>query len=278
MIIREASIDDWYKSQAFFKKIYRNNHPLHNKEFWIWQYGNPEYGKSFICLNHNDEIVGHIGIGFEGGIAWMLNAFIDEKYRGKGIMSKLFEIAGKHGNLAATGASELGLTMFKNRNWIRYYDLIRYVKVNPILKELSVENVCKSISISIDDLIIKDSHYFQQPGIKGLLLDDGSRAVSQQDVGGLRIVDFKKIEDLENQAWSLGYLWIDYVTSWNNLKIKDLEKNNWELDYKSVVPWLLNPIKKNVFCKIAFLSEFALDRRLVVNMSYSDHGRVGSIK
>jgi len=57
-----------------------------------------------------------------------------------------------------------------------------------------------------------------------LLLNDGSRVVSQENVGGLRVVDIKELNQLEQQAWELGYLWMDYITSWNDLKTKDLEK------------------------------------------------------
>ncbi len=39
MIIREATVKDWNELVVFFEKIYRANHPLHNKEFWEWQYG-----------------------------------------------------------------------------------------------------------------------------------------------------------------------------------------------------------------------------------------------
>ena len=65
MIIRVAELGDWEKLKSFFLKIYRLNHPLQNKEFWNWQYGNPKYGRSFICLNENNEIIGHLGANFE---------------------------------------------------------------------------------------------------------------------------------------------------------------------------------------------------------------------
>lgn len=277
MTIRVTTSMDWKILEQFFIRIYRENHPLHKKEFWEWQYGDEKFGRSFICLNDNEEIIGHVGVNFGGGLAWMLNAYLDEKYRGKGIMSNLFELASGYFPLAATGASELGLKMFKDMHWIRYYDLVRYVKINPVIKEIDIKNVCKSISVSIENLIIKDTHYFQQPSIKGLSLEEGSRAVSQEEVGGLRIVDFNNLQLLEEQAWQMGYLWMDYITSWNDFKTKNLERNGWVLDYKSVVPWRLNPIQKDFFCNIPYLSEEPLDKEFIVHRSYSDHGRIGSL-
>jgi hypothetical protein len=39
----------------------------------------------------------------------------------------------------------------------------------------------------------------------------------------------------------VGYNWVDYITSWNDLNIRNLEKMGWVLDCKSMlVPWRLN--------------------------------------
>ncbi|MGN7808395.1 GNAT family N-acetyltransferase [Flavobacterium johnsoniae] len=277
MITREATINDWDKLQEFFTRIYRENHPLQNKKFWEWQYGDPNYGQSFICLNDNGKIVGHVGGNFQGGIAWIINVYLDEECRGKGVLGKLYNLARKYYPLAATAANEAGLGLYKNMRWIRYYDLVRYVKINPDFKDENFEFLCKKIEVSIDDLIIKDTHYFQQPSIKGIKLKDGSRAVSQENTGGLRVVDIENIDLLEEEAWKLGYLWTDYITSWNDLKTKELEKNGWVLDYKSVIPWRLNPVEQNYFCDITFLSEEPLDKEFIVHRSFSDHGRIGSL-
>ncbi|OHT44601.1 GNAT family N-acetyltransferase [Flavobacterium tructae] len=278
MITREATIEDWEILYSFFKIIYRENHPLHNKEFWEWQFGNKEYGRSFICLNEKDEVVGHVGANFGGGLAWIINVYLNEECRGKGVLGKLYELARNYYPLAATAANEAGLGLYKNMRWIRYYDLVRYVKINPDLVETDFETVCRKVEVNVDRLIKKDTHYFQQPSIKGIVLEDGSRAVSQENVGGLRITDIENLGKLEAQAWQLGYLWIDYITSWNDLKTKDLEKNGWTLDYKNTVPWRLNPIEEKYFCDITFLSEKPLDNEFIVHRSYSDHGRIGSLK
>jgi hypothetical protein len=277
MITRVATIDDWDKLNIFFLKIYRENHPLHNKEFWEWQYGNEQFGRSFICLNENEEVTGHVGANFEGGLAWIINVYLEQECRGQGVLGKLYDLARKYYPLAATAANDAGLGLYKNMRWIRYYDLVRYVKINPSIKILKTDSLCRNITIDTKQLRVMDTHYFKQPGIKGLLLADGSRAVSQEKVGGLRVLCIENIQSLENEAWKLGYLWMDYITSWNDLKTKDLDKNGWVLDFKSVIPWRLDPIEENYFCDITFLSEAPLDSEFVVRRSYSDHGRVGSI-
>ena len=277
MKIREASIEDWTKLELFFKNIYRENHPLHKIEFWEWQFGDVKYGRSFIAINEKDEIVGHVGANFGGGKAWIINVYLNEECRGKGVLSRLYALARAYHPLAATAANEAGLGLYKNMRWYRYYDLVRYVKINPNLEDKSFANVCLPIQASVDSLIIRDDHYFQQPSIKGIQLKDDSTAVSQENVGGLRVVDIKNLDQLEDHAFELGYLWLDYITSWNDLKTKDLEKNGWVLDYKSVIPWRLNPVEENCFCDITFLSEEPLDREFVVHRSFSDHGRIGSL-
>ena len=277
MITREATIDDWDKLFEFFSRVYRNNHPLQNKEFWIWQYGDANFGRSLICINELGNIVGHVGANFGGGIAWIINVFIDEECRGKGILAKLYALARNYYPLAATAANEAGLGLYKNMRWIRYYDLVRYVKINPSISNINTEKVCETIIVEVDNLISKESHYFRQPTIKGIVLNDGSKAVSQEKVGGLRVVCINDLNKLESQSWQLGYNWMDYITSWNDLKTRDLEKNDWVLDHKNVVPWRLNPVEENYFCDITFLSEEPLDKEFVVHRSYSDHGRIGSV-
>jgi len=277
MITREATIKDWHKLELFFTKIYRENHPLQNKGFWEWQYGDEKFGRSFICLNVQGEVVGHVGANFGGGLAWIINVYLFEECRGQGILGKLYDLARNYYPLAATAANAAGLGLYKTMRWIRYYDLVRYVNINPTIKNSEFDNICKNVVVTINDLIIKDTHYFKQPSLKGLILDDGSRAVSQEKVGGLRIVDIENLKLMEEQAWQLGYNWMDYITSWNDLKTKELEKNGWVLDFKSVIPWRLNPIEENYFCDITFLSEEPIDKEFIVHRSYSDHGRIGSL-
>ena len=277
MKVREAIIEDWDELLAFYSRVYRENHPLQNKEFWRWQYGNVDNGRAFICINNQGRVVGHVGANFGGDLAWIINVFLDPECRGKGVLRKLYDLARQHYPLAATAANEAGLGLYRNMRWFRYHDLIRFVKTNPIIKNLKIENIVKEINVELDSLIFENTDYLQQPGIKGIRLKEGSIGVSQESVGGLRIVDINNLGELEEEAWSLGYLWIDYITSWNDLKCKELEKNGWVLDFNSVVPWRLNPIEEGFFCNITFLSEEPLNKEFIVHRSYSDHGRIGSL-
>ena len=275
MIIREANIEDWDELERFFTRIYRSKHPLQNFEFWNWQFGNKKFGRSFICLTPKGNIIGHVGANFGGDIAWIINVYLDEQYRGNGILRKLYDLARHYYPLAATAANEAGLGLYRNMRWFRYYDLVRYVKINPSIKDVSTQNVCKPIKIEISKLRISDTHYFKQPGIIGVKIPDGSTGASQANVGGLRAIDINNLKQFEEYAWDIGYSWIDYITSWNSLFIKQLEFNNWIVDYESVVPWRLNPLEEKYF-DITFLSEEPLDKNFVVHRSYSDHGRIGS--
>ena len=275
MEIREATIEDWKILEVFFKRIYRKNHPLHTLKFWEWQYNDINHGRSLICICNN-KIVGHVGANFGGGIAWIINVYLDEEFRGKGILSKLYALARKYYPLAATAANDAGLNLYRNMRWIRYYDLVRYVKINPKMTKLSTVNVCSKVNTDTSNLIYKGTHYFNQPGLTGIKI--GSlMAVDQSLVGGLRVVDFDNVYELESNVWELGYNWVDYITSWNDQKIKQLEESGWQLDKQTVVPWRLDPIIENFYCNITFLSELPLPNDFVVHRSYSDHGRVGSI-
>lgn len=277
MIIREAQHSDWGKLLAFFIKIYRKNHPLQNYDFWCWQYGNSKFGRSFISLNDKEEIIGHVGASFGGGKAWIINVYLEEECRGKGILAGLYSLARNYYPLAATAANEAGLGLYRNMRWFRYHDLVRYVKINPKITNRDIESVCGKVEVDTTPYHYSSCHYFQQPDVVGLKFEDGSTAVNQSEVGGLRCVDVCDVTSLENYAWELGYNWLDYITSWNDLKIKELESNGWVLDNKSIVPWRLNPIEKGYFSDITFLSEEPLDKNFIVHRSFSDHGRIGSI-
>lgn len=155
-------------------------------------------------------------------------------------------------------------------------DLVRYVKVNPKISNPITETVCKPIDINLKNISYQKEHYFKQPLIKSIKINK-SKGLAQTECGGFRLVDIENLLLTEEEAWSLGFLWIDYITSWNDLKIKELEKNNWKLDFNSVVPWRLNPLEKNYFSDITFLSEKPIGSDFIVHRSYSDHGRIGSI-
>ncbi len=277
MITREAGIGDWEQLHIFFKKIYREGHPLHVREFWEWQFGDSEFGRSFISINEHGNVTGHVGASFGGGVAWIINVYLDESCRGQGILGRLYALARQYFPLAATAANEAGLGLYRNMRWIRYHDLLRYVKISPYVRESGIEHVCRPVYPVIDEMRYFGTHYFKQPGIKGIIFKDGSKGVDQSACGGLRVTDIENLPLLEEEAWKLGYKWLDYITSWNDLKIKNIESAGWVIDTKSVVPWWLNPIVPDRFCDITFLSEAPLDNDFVVHRSFSDHGRIGSL-
>ncbi len=163
MTKREALLNDWSKSYQFFPKTYRENHSLDNKEFWECQYENLQYVRSFICLNDQNEIVDHVGVNFQDGIAWKIYACLDEKCTRKGVLGKLYYLARQYYSLMATAANEADLSFYKNMCGIRCYDLVRYMKNNPVFKEETFEFLCKEIRMKIDNLIVEDTYYFQQP-------------------------------------------------------------------------------------------------------------------
>lgn len=277
MILREAESGDWEILLCFFQEIYRKDHPLHNREFWEWQYGDRLYGRSFISVNNDGKVVGHVGANFQGGLAWIINVYLKEEYRGNGILGDLYKMARLYFPLAATAANQAGLGLYRNMKWIRYHDLQRYVLINPKVTSKDLNVVCQKVNVDISKLVVNDTHYFKQPSLRGILLEDGSRAVSQENVGGLRIVSVVNLQFLQSKAWNLGYLWMDYITSWNDPTIKQLEIAKWELDYNSVIPWHLDPLEKGYFCDVTFLSEETLEKDFIVSRNFSDHGRVGSL-
>lgn len=276
-MFREATIADWERLEPFYRHIYREGHPLQNKAFWDWQYGDATHGRAFIFIGDDGQVLGHVGGYFCHDIAWMINGYLDPAYRGKGVMSNLYSLAREYHPMAATAANSLGLGMYHSMGWIRYYDLVRYVKTNPMIATPDLETVCQPIVADVDQLVVKDSHYFRQPGIKAIRFADGSTGVSQENVGGLRIVDIENLAELEASAWQAGYLWIDYITSWNDRKTQLLERSGWKRDYETAVPWRLNPLIAGYYCDITFLSEEPLDKKLIVHRSFSDHGRIGSL-
>lgn len=274
---REARVEDWDKLLSFFSRIYRQNHPLQNRSFWEWQFGNEEYGRSFICTNESGDIVGHVGANFGGGVAWIINVYLDRGYRGKGVLRELYDLARNYHPLAATAANAAGLGLYRNMRWIRYNNLVRLVKVKPGQEAMTTTDLCEDIIVDVEQLRCSDTHYFQQPFLKGICLEDGSRGVSQEKVSGLRLTDVKDLKYAEESAWDLGFKWIDYISSWNDLTLSKMEKNNWLPDKETKIPWRLNPIEEMCFSDITFLSEEPLHNEFIVHRSYSDHGRIGSL-
>ena len=133
---------------------------------------------------------------FVGLITQVPPAYSAIHYKGQ----RLYELAREYFPLAATAANEAGLGLYKNMRWIRYHDLVRYVKINPHLNDKSFESVCSKVVIDIEQFRNKDSHYFKQPTIKGIILNGDSKAISQENVGGLRVVSFVDLKLLEDKT------------------------------------------------------------------------------
>jgi len=278
MEIRLATAFDWNQLNAFFKKIYRPNHPLQNLDFWKWQYGDIKHGASIIAINSDKVIVGHVGAYFKNGLAWIINVYLDESYRGKGILRQQYDIARSYFPLAATSANLAGLGLYRNMNWIRYCNLQRYFNINPKLEKSDISNILSPKQLDLTNYQQPiDDYYWKEPGIKGITLSDGSTGVVEADKGGLRIVKIVDPEKILEEVWILGFNWVDYISSWNDPILRSLENNEWLNNELHPFPWLLNPIDFNSKCTVTFLSEGPLDKKIIVDRTCSDHGRVGSI-
>ncbi|MEM9544441.1 MAG: GNAT family N-acetyltransferase [Bacteroidota bacterium] len=274
--IKRATIEDYPKLYNFYDAVYPDLHPLKNIDFWKWQYADPEYGTSYIVQN-DEEVLGHVGAYFNGGVAWIINVYLKVSARGHGFLRQLYNMAREdYINLGATSANDAGLGLYRNMKWYRYSNLERLICFNPAFDHSDILSILKPIP-SHALASPQDNIYWKQPGIHGHMLRDGSTGISQFDIGGFRIVDIKNMEQATSELWSLGYKWIDYVTSWNDLNIRLLAKNEWISDDQAKLPWYLNPIDQTKKFRVSFLSENPLQRDFVCNRKFSDHGRVGKL-
>lgn len=269
-----ASENDWEMLLKFYKKVYREHHPLQNLYFWRWQFGNEKYGRSFIACE-GDEVVAHVGANFREGYAWIINVFVKPEYRGRGILRELYGLARQLYPMTATNVNKPGLNMYRNMKWVRYCDLQRYVAINPMVKDIT--SLCNRVEIEAGWNTATGDYYWEQPGLNGFQLPDGSTAVDQSDVGGLRIIELVNPIDLVTLCWEAGISWVDFVTSWNDPLCQKLEDIGWLCNNESPVPWRLNPVVYGKKDSIPFLSEKPMPNDFIVKRTYSDHGRVGSL-
>ena len=79
------------------------------------------------------------------------------------------------------------------------------------------------------------------------------------------------------EAWSAGYRWVDFMTSWNDPLCRLLEEAGWFVNDLCPVPWLLNPVVPGSVARVSLISEYPLRKDLIVKRRYCDHGRVGSL-
>ncbi len=272
-----ATIDDWKELYAFYEKVYPVNHPLKNIDFWKWQYGNHAHGSAYIVRDEH-AVYGHVGAYFNGGLAWIINVYLDEVLRGQGWLGKLYDMAREdYTHLAATSANAAGLGLYRNMGWIRYADLERYILINPVYAHLPIKEILTQTEISTILTQPTDNYYWQEPGITGALLEDGSTGVAQTQVGGFRFAELLETEKALEQIWGMGFKWCDYLSSWNDKKHTELARKGWAQHHEIEFPWYMNPIDYQKKCKVTFLTEGNVDNTFLCKRYYSDHGRVGSL-
>jgi hypothetical protein len=270
-VCRFATFEDWPKLREFYRSIYRQGHPLHNSGFWRWQYGDPQHGQAAIVID-GERIVGHLGAALAGGFSWIINCYLLEDYRGQGWLAQLYALTGSLAPNAATNINRAGMDMYRKMGFTRYADLLRYTAVAPgVERGQAVAEA--TISRSAQP---KDHHYWQQPGIIGTTLSDGSTAVVQAHLGGLRVIQIADPSKVLAACWETGARWADFVTSWSDPLCRDLDrKYGWELG--DGIPWLVDPLVPGSKSQISVTSQSPLPPGLIIDRTFSDHGRVGSL-
>jgi hypothetical protein len=273
--VRFATTDDHDRLIPFYKTYYKEGHPLFNKQFWQWQYGSRPNARSIIAELTNGDIIGHMGCAEGGSIIWLINILIDKAYSGHGLTTALFDKARTLGPIAVAMANPAGQALLAKKKWYRYADLQRFVLINPSLtsakKEVWVEPVCPNS----EQLQKPTGHYWDQPGIDGIQLADGSNAVVQSAVGGLRMLDIIDVVTAAKNAWELGFHWMDHIASWNDPMVPMLQKLGWRDD--SDMPWYLNPVDFNMKVVFNLFSEEPLPKDFLFHRSYADLGRTGKL-
>jgi hypothetical protein len=271
--VRVAEARDYPSLRDLFVEVYKPGHPLLVERFWDWQFGDVEFGRSCASFD-GDRLVGHVGAMFAGGVSWIINVYVNSDYRGHGLLRRMYDLARSFAPLAACNVNRAGLDMYRNMGWIRYADLVRYVAVNP-------SPPAGALLDAVDGLdgwpAAAGEHYWDQPGIAGVVAPDGSTAVDQLWQGGLRVVDLEDPAGLLEACWSAGVRWVDFVTSWIDPRCRDLDRQGWLPEDDGPLPWRLNPVVEGSRAHLPMLSEEPLPADFIVRRTYSDHGRVGSL-
>ena len=273
MKVRFAVESDWPMLVEFYLRVYRPHHPLHSKEFWMWRFGDPGHGSAVIAES-NGSVVGHVGINRSSGVAWIINLYLDVDQRGQGLLTKLFALAGTRGLLASANINGPGIGMFKKMEWIEHPKLIRYVLADVNLS--ATELLAPSVH-SYDAKEPTGNYYWKQPGIKGILMEDGSTCIDFMHFGGIRLVEIGDTNLVAGMMKSLNARWADYVTSPNDPLCDELVKLGWKLDYEALVPWLFDPIDLVSRMDVNVFAKLPLPESLIIRRWDSDHGRIGSI-
>lgn len=274
MEIRVATLEDWDLLLSFFSRVYRASHPLQNQNFWIWRFGESEFGASVIAIDEG-QIVGHVGVNKSGGIAWIINLFLDQNWRGKGLLAQMFSLAAEFGLPATANVNDAGVGMFRKMGWIEFDNLRRFV-----FRDKSTPSSELLLPVECQEKFPQPQqrHYWRQPGIIGIADESGSTAVDFLVRGGLRMVEIADSKCVNEFILSSGAKWADYVTSWNDPVGLELLSLGWKTDDEQNVPWLLDPIESNSRMRINVFARDELPANLIIRRWDSDHGRVGSIQ
>ncbi|HCQ12000.1 hypothetical protein [Flavobacterium sp.] len=272
-----AEKSDWEMLSVFYKKAYREHHPLQNQEFWNWQYGNENFGRAIIGV-YEDEIIAHLGVMLFEDYIFSLNLFVDSRHRNGDEFFKLVEIANQFRRQhIGVAVNQNAFPLFRMMKWYHYVNLERRLKVHPDFPDNNIQKLLEPVPFfsNFDKPI---GHFWEQPNLKSIKLDDGSTAIIQNEVGGIRFVEIKNVKKATQQVFEMGFKWCDFVTSFNNPILMKLEMNNWKTENELEIPWLLNPLEYGSKSNLSFLSKNALDINFYINRMHSDLGRIGSIK
>lgn len=271
-----AEDSDWDMLLDFYKIAYRQHHPLQNKKFWEWQFGNENYGRAIIGVDEN-EIIAHLGVMLFEDYIFSMNLFIDSRYRSGDVYMKLVDIVNQfrkqHFGVAVNNNT---LPLLRLMKWYQYANLERRLILHPDYLDKTIPKILESITV-FSNFSKPEGHFWEQPTLKSIQLDDGSTAIVQNEVGGLRFVEIKNVKKATQQAFEMGFKWCDYITSFNNPILMKLDINKWKTEKEFKIPWLLNPIESGSKSNIAFLSRMPLDINFHINRTHADLGRVGSI-
>ncbi|TAD86476.1 MAG: hypothetical protein EAY75_08240 [Bacteroidetes bacterium] len=276
--IRVAEMADYDLLLPFYKNAYRAGHPLLNADFYNWQFGDAACGRSIIAVE-NQLVVGHLGCLFADGFTWLTNLSLTENHRSGSLVLSMYSRAKAFGlPLATTNASAALVALYRRLRWYRQPNLERFCCINPRLAGAPVLQLMAPVSHRCGRLPTPAKHrYWQQPGLQGIALDNGSTAVLQPNCGGARLVDLKQPAETAAQLFECGYSWVDYVTSWNDPIIDQLQAPLWQPEKESIVPWYINPIILGSQSEITVFSNTPLPRDFIIKRYHSDHGRVPTL-
>jgi len=271
--VRVANVNDWPTLTVFYERAYREGHPIRNQSFWKWRFGTDGQGVALIATD-SDSVVGHVGVNLCGGVAWIIQTYLDEEWRGKGLLGRLYGLAGEFGPLAATNVNLAGQGMYRKMGWHELVSLERFVLVDPALKP---KNVVVEVKNQIPWSAAGGHHYWNQPGIRGHVAPDGSSFVNALEHGGIRAIEIMEPETVLGNMRSIGANWVDYATSWNDPLCEVLLQNGWVREEDAQVPWLLNPPVAGSRMNGKFFSREYFPPDRIIRRWDSDHGRVGTL-